>query len=47
MAKKVTVKWLGKPQAHDYPAALSYLSLIFDVKTAAGNAGLNDAIPSG
>ena len=36
MAKKVTVKWLGKPQAHDYPAALSYLSLIFDVKTAAG-----------
>ncbi len=24
MAKKVTVKWLGQPQAHDYPAALSY-----------------------
>jgi hypothetical protein len=27
MAKKVTVKWLGQPQAHDYPAALSYLKL--------------------
>ena len=36
MAKKVTVKWSGKPKEHDYPAALSYLSLIYDVKTAAG-----------
>jgi hypothetical protein len=36
MAKKVSVKWLGKPEDHDYPAALSYLSLIYDPTTAAG-----------
>lgn len=23
------IKWLPKPESHDYPAALSYLSLIF------------------
>jgi len=36
MAKKVGVKWLGKPEDHDYPAALSYLSLIYGPPTAAG-----------
>jgi hypothetical protein len=35
MAKKVSVKWLGKPEDHDYPAALSYLSLIYEAATAA------------
>jgi hypothetical protein len=35
MAKKVSVKWLSKPEDHDYPAALSYLSLIYDATTAA------------
>jgi hypothetical protein len=30
------VKWLKKPEEHDYPAALSYLTLIYDEKTAAG-----------
>jgi hypothetical protein len=35
MAKKVSVKWLSKPEDHDYPAALSYLSLIYDPTTAA------------
>ena len=30
------VKWLSKPEEHDYPAALSYLTLIYDKKTAAG-----------
>ena len=34
-AKKVSVKWLDKPEDHDYPAALSYLSLIYDATTAA------------
>lgn len=30
MAKKVRdIRWLDAPQAHDYPAALSYLSLVF------------------
>jgi len=35
MSKKVKVKWLSKPEDHDYPAALSYLTLIYDKKTAA------------
>ena len=36
MSKKVDIKWLKEPEDHDYPAALSYLSLIFDEKGAAG-----------
>jgi hypothetical protein len=28
------IEWLSEPEAHDYPAALSYLSLIFDEKEA-------------
>jgi hypothetical protein len=35
MSKKVEIKWLSEPEEHDYPAALSYLSLIYDVQTAA------------
>jgi len=31
---KVNIRWLKKPQKHDYPAAKSYLSLIFQPKTA-------------
>ena len=34
MAKQVVIKWLENPDEHDYPAALSYLSLIFDARTA-------------
>ncbi|MGH7994305.1 MAG: hypothetical protein ACREDQ_12360 [Limisphaerales bacterium] len=30
------IKWLGQPEDHDYPAALSYLTLIYDQKTTAG-----------
>jgi len=30
------IKWLSEPEEHDYPAALSYLTLIYDTKTAAG-----------
>ena len=33
--KKIKILWLSKPEAHDYPAALSYLSLLYDEKTAA------------
>jgi hypothetical protein len=29
------IKWLSEPEEHDYPAAESYLSLIYDVQTAA------------
>ena len=34
MTKQVIIKWLSKPEEHDYPAALSYLTLIYDEKTA-------------
>lgn len=34
-AKKTPIiKWLGNPEEHDYPAAESYLSLIYDAKTS-------------
>ena len=35
MSKAVEIKWLNEPQKHDYPAALSYLSLLYDEQTAA------------
>lgn len=35
MPRKVAIKWSKSPNKHDYPAALSYLSLFFDEKTAA------------
>ena len=30
--KNVEIKWLDQPEAHDYPAATSYLSLVHDDK---------------
>jgi hypothetical protein len=30
MAREIKIRWLGKPETHDYPAAKSYLSLIYD-----------------
>ena len=36
LKEKENIKWLSKPEAHDYPAALSYLKLIYDNETAAG-----------
>ena len=35
MSKKSKQKWLSKPEEHDYPAAESYLTLLYDEKTAA------------
>lgn len=35
MSKKAEIKWLDEPEEQDYPAALSYLSLIYDAETAA------------
>ena len=35
MSKKVEIKWLKAPEEHDYPAAASYLSLIYDDKKTA------------
>jgi len=34
MSKNPTVKWLTAPEEHNYPAALSYLSLIYDDEDA-------------
>ena len=34
MSKNVRIKWLGEPEKQDYPAALSYLSLIYKESTA-------------
>jgi hypothetical protein len=31
---KQNIKWLDGPQEHDYPAALSYLSLLYSPKAA-------------
>jgi len=30
MPREVEVKWLDEPEDHDYPAAQSYLSLVYD-----------------
>jgi hypothetical protein len=35
LSKEFEIQWLGKPEDQDYPAALSYLSLLYDAKTAA------------
>lgn len=35
MTKRFKIRWLDKPKEANYPAALSYLTLIFDEKTAA------------
>ena len=35
MSKQSKNKWLTKPETHDYPAAESYLTLVYDEKTAA------------
>ena len=35
MGKDAEIKWLAEPEEHDYPAARSYLSLIYDERTAA------------
>jgi len=37
MAKGTTVRWLDEPEEQDYPAALSYLSLMFPPKAAAAH----------
>lgn len=35
MPDKVEIKWLPEPEEHDHPAALSYLSLLYDEPGAA------------
>ena len=38
MSKDVKVQWLSEPEEHNYPAAESYLSLIYDKQAAANYA---------
>lgn len=33
MAKGIKIRWLKKPEKHDYPAAQSYLMLFYDEPT--------------
>ena len=35
MGEQTEIQWLPEPEDHDYPAAESYLSIIYDEKTAA------------
>jgi hypothetical protein len=34
MSRSVKIQWLAEPEEHDYPAAQSYLNLIYDDKQA-------------
>ena len=33
--KQIQIQWLAEPEEHDYPAAESYLNLLYDKKTTA------------
>ncbi len=35
MSQEAEIKWLDEPEEHDYPAAESFLSLIYDAQAAA------------
>ena len=35
MPNEIAIRWLADPEDHDYPAAGSYLSLLYDEPTAA------------
>jgi hypothetical protein len=37
MANEIKIKWLSKPEEHDYTAAISYLSLLYDEPTVAAH----------
>ena len=37
MAKEIKIKWLTKPAKHDYTAAMSFLSLLYDEPTVAAH----------
>jgi hypothetical protein len=36
MSKPVEITWLAEPEEHNYPAAKSYLSLLYEESAAAG-----------
>jgi hypothetical protein len=37
VAREIEIKWLREPEEHDYPAAKSYLRLLYNELTAAGH----------
>ena len=39
------IQWLSEPEAHDYPAAASYLTLLLDVATVATTVKKLEAAP--
>ena len=45
VSKRSKNKWLSEPEKHDYPAAESYLTLIYDEETAAKYAEALAAAP--
>ncbi len=45
MQKDHKIKWLTEPEEHDYPAAESYLKLLFDDKSAAALSGNLKRVP--
>jgi hypothetical protein len=47
MSRSIKIKWQAKPEEHDYPAAESYLTLIFPVPQARSLARALKAAPVG
>ena len=47
MAKSIDIRWLPEPEDHDYPAALSFLCLIYDDKISADYVGKLRHAPTG
>lgn len=45
MSDKTEVKWLPQPEDHDYPSAVSFLSLLYPAKTAEQYANALKAAP--
>jgi hypothetical protein len=45
MKAPIKIRWLKEPEDHDYPAAESYLNLIYEAKTAAGFVALLKKAP--
>src|SRR5208283_2539691 len=45
MSKSYEINWLNEPEEHNYPAALSYLTLLYDEKTAASYVGKLGSAP--
>ena len=37
MSKTIEIRWSSQPEEHDYPAALSYLCLLYDEQTASAH----------